>query len=74
MDSIFAKSGVFSVVPIANKEPHRFDKQGNLLIAYGDSDMAHRLHSVVSNNGSRSNSMTRRPEPAASVEKSDGSS
>lgn len=35
MDDIFKKSSnVFNVVPISLKEPHRYDKHGNLKVEY----------------------------------------
>lgn len=53
MDSIFAKSGWWSVVSIAQKEPNRFDRNGNLLIAYGDTGEHERRNSVASANNSK---------------------
>lgn len=38
MDAIFAKSNWLSVVSVAAKEPHRYDKHGNLVIAYEDTE------------------------------------
>lgn len=69
MDAIFAKSGWFSCVPIAAKEPHRFDKNGNLLISYLDTQEHQRRESVVT--GSRKGSVA---VATAANEKADSSS
>lgn len=46
MDNIFAKTeSIFTVVKIAKKEPHRFGKNGELLINYEETDMAQRRRS-----------------------------
>lgn len=49
MDTIFEKSGWFSVIKNAATEPHRFDKHGNLLIDYVEhaGDSAIRRRSVA---------------------------
>lgn len=59
MDEIFHKTtGVFDVVQIANDMPHRYDKNGDLLISYEDTEEAHmfaerRRSSVVAPQGAR---------------------
>ncbi|KAL9050948.1 MAG: hypothetical protein Q9162_006333 [Coniocarpon cinnabarinum] len=57
MDSIFLKTtNWFNCVSIAREEPHRYDKDGNLVIKYDETDdAALRRHSVVS---TRKNSTT----------------
>ena len=48
MDSIFAKcKSIFSVVSIAKEEPRRYGKNGEVLISYEETDMAHRRQSSV---------------------------
>ena len=56
MDSIFRKAhgaaGYFNVVKIAHNEPRRFGKNGELLIAYDETEEhAQRQASVVSASG-----------------------
>ena len=49
MDSIFVKcNSIFTVVRIAKDEPRRYDKKGNPIINYEDTDMAERRGSVLS--------------------------
>ena len=49
MDAIFAKcNSIFTIVKIAKEEPHRYGKNGELLIKYEDTDMAERRASVLS--------------------------
>lgn len=49
MDEIFQEChglrGAFDVVKIAREKPRRYDKHGNLLINYDDTEYAHRRHS-----------------------------
>lgn len=49
MDEIFQEChglrGAFDVVRIAREKPRRYDKHGNLLINYDDTEYAHRRHS-----------------------------
>lgn len=49
MDEIFQEchgfKGAFDVVKIANEKPNRYDKNGDLLISYDDTELAHRRHS-----------------------------
>ncbi|KAI2485050.1 Sugar transporter STL1 [Pyrenophora tritici-repentis] len=41
MDEIFHKTtGAFDVVSVANNMPHRYDKRGELLIDYADTEQA----------------------------------
>lgn len=48
MDGIFAKcDSVFTVVGIAKRQPRRFDKNGELLIKYDQTDMARRRSSAT---------------------------
>ena len=43
MDAIFQKTrNIFTVVKTAKDEPNRYDKEGNLLIKYEDTDVARR--------------------------------
>ena len=49
MDAIFAKSNWLSVVSVAAKEPHRYDRHGNMVIAYEDTDVGQRRRSSVQN-------------------------
>lgn len=48
MDEIFQECrglrGAFDVVRIAREKPRRYDKHGNLLINYDDTEYAHRRH------------------------------
>lgn len=58
MDEIFHQTtGAFDVVKIANNLPHRYDKRGDLLIDYNDTEAAHdaerRRSSVVAVSGTR---------------------
>ena len=49
MDAIFVKTkNIFTVVSTAKHEPRRYDKNGNMLIQYEDTDMAERRGSVLS--------------------------
>lgn len=49
MDEIFQEChglrGAFDVVRIAREKPRRYDKHGNLLINYDNTEFAHRRHS-----------------------------
>ncbi|PSR93860.1 major facilitator superfamily transporter monosaccharide [Coniella lustricola] len=51
MDEIFQDAhgfkGAFTVVKIAKHKPRRYDKHGNALINYDDTEFAHRRHSSV---------------------------
>lgn len=51
MDEIFQDAhgakGAFTVVKIAKNKPRRYDKHGNPLINYDDTEYAHRRHSGV---------------------------
>lgn len=48
MDSIFQKSkSIFDVVGIARREPHRYDKNGNVLIQYEETEAHTRRKSSV---------------------------
>lgn len=51
MDEIFQEThglrGAFDVVKIAKEKPRRYDKNGNLLINYDDTEYAHRRHSAA---------------------------
>ena len=48
MDTIFHKcKSVFTVVGIANREPRRYGKDGELLITYEETDEFRRRSSVV---------------------------
>jgi hypothetical protein len=39
MDTIFIKTkSIFTVVKVAKEEPHRYDKNGNVLIDYADTE------------------------------------
>lgn len=48
MDEIFQEcegfKGAFDVVKVAKQKPRRYDKHGNLLINYDDTEAAHRRH------------------------------
>lgn len=49
MDVIFRKCrSVFSIVKIAKEEPHWFDKKGELLIQYQETEEHFRRASVIS--------------------------
>ena len=65
MDAIFLKTtNWFNCVSIANNEPHRYDEQGNMIIAYEQTDdRAYRQHSVVSE---RKGSVDHNEKPASS--------
>ena len=53
MDAIFHKcKSIWTVVGIADKEPRRYGKDGELLIDYAQTE-EHRTHSVVSQKGAR---------------------
>lgn len=48
MDAIFVKTkSVFSAVRVAREEPRRYGKNGEVLINYDETDMAHRRRSSV---------------------------
>lgn len=51
MDEIFQEchgfKGVFDVVKVAKQKPRRYDKHGDLLINYDDTEIAHRRHPGV---------------------------
>lgn len=52
MDYIFQKTtSIFTVVGIAKREPRRYDKDGNLLIDFHDTEQARR-HSLAGRQGS----------------------
>lgn len=55
MDEIFQEChglrGAFDVVRIAREKPRRYDKHGNLLINYDDTEYAHRQHSSAGGAG-----------------------
>ncbi|KAI9728259.1 MAG: hypothetical protein M1834_007752 [Cirrosporium novae-zelandiae] len=48
MDVIFHKSNTWNVVRVAREEPHRYDKNGELLIAYEDTEEHRRRVSAIS--------------------------
>ena len=50
MDLIFSKSTWLNVVKVADKEPHRYDKHGNLLIEYTETEEAQRRRSSMGGN------------------------
>ena len=48
MDTIFQKTkSIFSVVGVAKREPHRYDKNGNVLIQYEETEAHARRKSSV---------------------------
>ena len=48
MDSIFIKcKSIFTVVKIAKEEPYRYDKNGQAIIDYHETDMARRRSSAT---------------------------
>jgi len=48
MDAIFVKTkSIFSAVRVAREEPRRYGKNGEVLINYDETDMAHRRRSSV---------------------------
>jgi len=52
MDAIFAKTkSIFSVVRVANEEPRRYGKNGEVLIKYDETDMAQRRRSSAAGPG-----------------------
>lgn len=55
MDEIFQEchglKGAFDVVKIAREKPRRYDKHGDLLINYDDTEYAHRRHSSAAGAG-----------------------
>lgn len=48
MDEIFQEchglKGAFDVVKVAKRKPQRYDKHGELLISYNETEIAHRRH------------------------------
>lgn len=58
MDEIFQEcqgiKGAFDVVKVAKQKPQRYDKHGNLLISYDDTEIAHRRHPGVAETGAQS--------------------
>lgn len=54
MDNIFMKTrNIFTVVKTAKQEPHRYDKEGNVLINYEETEEHERRKSSVAYTGPR---------------------
>ena len=48
MDAIFQKTtSIFKVVKVAKEEPHRYDKEGHMVIRYEETDTARRASSAA---------------------------
>ncbi|RMD43244.1 hypothetical protein DV735_g1882, partial [Chaetothyriales sp. CBS 134920] len=56
MDAIFQKSTVWTVVKVADREPHRFDKHGKALVKYEETEQARRASVVAAATGRRRSS------------------
>ncbi|RMZ79772.1 hypothetical protein DV738_g3206, partial [Chaetothyriales sp. CBS 135597] len=56
MDAIFQKSTVWTVVKVADREPHRFDKNGKALVKYEETEQARRASVVAAATGRRRSS------------------